>query len=109
MQKTSSTRDLESTIRWKKARCSEVYKVLKTIINSALSEPSIQSRQFVEVLEGLDRAFARFESFLVFEEVDNFVGEWRDSGSSLPLHEFLGWTPTQYASFVEKREIPNVE
>jgi hypothetical protein len=56
--------DVSSVIRLKKARCGEVYRILKTVIDHTVpTTPSL-----AVVLEGLDRAYARFEALIETEE-----------------------------------------
>lgn len=38
------------------------------------------------------------------DQIDDFVGEWHDSDSTLPLSEFLGMTFAEYKSWVENAE-----
>ncbi len=97
------TKDLESTIRWKKARCGEVYNVLKTILSATIKN---QTSEFTEVIEGLDHSYKCFEALLISEEVLNFEEEWHKGESKIPLHEFLGWNREQYARYVESGKTP---
>lgn len=38
------------------------------------------------------------------EIVSNYIGEWHESATALPLHRWLGFTQEEYALFVEKPE-----
>jgi hypothetical protein len=38
------------------------------------------------------------------EALDDYIAEWHESDTRLPLHEWLGLTQEQYALFVEKPE-----
>jgi hypothetical protein len=41
-------------------------------------------------------------------EVDQLVDQWHtDPNIAMPLHEHLGWTPDQYATYVETGKIPD--
>lgn len=47
---------------------------------------------------------------LTQDDVDDLIDRWADSYvDRMPLHEFLGWTPEQYARYVEDGEIPEEE
>jgi len=34
-------------------------------------------------------------------EIDDLVEQWHNSGSTMPLHEYLGITPDEYADYVQ--------
>ena len=40
----------------------------------------------------------------LLEEIDDFVDKWHEADSGLPIHKFLGFTPTEYAMWVERPE-----
>ena len=39
------------------------------------------------------------------EEIDEFVNQWHDSGSDLPIHEYLGMTRDEYLSWVRDPDV----
>lgn len=36
-----------------------------------------------------------------FEKIDDFVDEWHEGDSELPIHEYLGLSEQEYAMWVE--------
>ena len=38
-------------------------------------------------------------------EIDDFVELWHESGSTLPLHDFLGMTEEEYAAWVQRPDL----
>jgi len=36
------------------------------------------------------------------DEIDDFIDQWHDGDSQVPLSDFLGFTPEEYAVWVEK-------
>ncbi|MFL6202755.1 MAG: hypothetical protein ACJ76J_26600 [Thermoanaerobaculia bacterium] len=38
-------------------------------------------------------------------EIDDFVELWHESGSALPLHEFLGMTWEEYSAWVQRPDL----
>lgn len=38
------------------------------------------------------------------DEIDDYVDEWHESTSALPLHEYLGLTQQEYELWVHDRE-----
>ena len=38
------------------------------------------------------------------DKIDDFIDDWHDGDSTLPLSEYLGLTEKEYFSFVEKDE-----
>jgi hypothetical protein len=39
--------------------------------------------------------------------IDDFIDEWHDSDSILPLHEYLGLTWDQYSQWIKKSSLFN--
>lgn len=49
----------------------------------------------------------KYQRLLTNEEVDQAVEEWHNNDLlTCELHEYLGWTWTEYARYVETCELP---
>lgn len=40
-------------------------------------------------------------------QVENAIEEWKRTHSDLPVHEYLGWSEAEYASWIKNYRIPD--